>query len=247
MRASPLPLAVAACVLWIGCDSPAPGRGPTSSAAPGASAGPQAPSAAVAEPPKAPEIIVDRANVDVGKNRVSAGRGLADRAGALLHDAPGIEGRVIDVVAMRSASPSDVAAVVEGLRRIKASGVNVKTEARDSTTQALPLTLSTRLPDCATVAWIAKDASIEVWPAGGGTPKRVLRGLAGPDLTLGMEAIHKQGSECEATQFAVGADDAMSWGLVFDLATTALHQAWTRTDAVLLVTGATPGRRVPLP
>jgi len=137
--------------------------------------------------------------------------------------------------------------MVELLRQAGAGAIHVKTEARDSTTQELPIATATRLPDCATVAWIAKDASIEVWPAGGGTAKRVLRGLAGPDLTLGMEAMHKQGSECEASQIAVGADDSMTWGLAFDLATTALHQTWTRADAAVLVTGATPGRKVVLP
>ena len=42
-----------------------------------------------------------------------------------------------------------------------------------------------RVADCTTVAWIAKDAAIDVWPAGGGTAKRVIKGLAGPDMTLG--------------------------------------------------------------
>jgi hypothetical protein len=133
------------------------------------------------------------------------------------------------------------------LRQSKAAGINVKSEARDSTTQALPLGLPTRLPDCATVAWIARDASIDVWPVGGGAAKRILRGLGGPDLTLGMEAMRKDASECEATQFAVGADDGMTWGLIFDLAIAALHQPWTRTSAAVLVTGATPGRKLVVP
>ena len=190
---------------------------------------PFAPDASVATLP-APEIIVDRTNVDVGRRRLPAGEpGLGDRVEALVHGEASIEGCTIDVVAMRAARPSAVVSVVDALRRSKASAVNVKTEARDGTTLTLPVSLSGRLSDCATVAWITKDASVVVWPAGGGLAKRVPRGLAGPDLTLGLEAMHKCATACEATQFAAGADDAMGWGLVFDLALGALHAAWTRT------------------
>jgi hypothetical protein len=108
----------------------------------------------------------------------------------------------------------------------------------------LPVSLSSRLPDCATVAWITKDASVVVWPAGGGLAKRVIRGLAGPDLTLGLEAMRRCAAACEATQFAAGADDAMGWGLVFDLTMGALHASWTRTSAVVLATTPVPGRRL---
>lgn len=237
-------IVIAVYVVLAGCDNSAPGGAAAPSAAPEVG---HSPPAAAPAPLTAPEIIVDRGNVAVGKNRVPAGPGLADKAAVFLRDAPAIEGRAVDIVAMRDASPTDVAAMVDLIRTLKGSAVNVKTEARDSTTQALPLTLSTRVPDCATVAWITKDASIDVWPLGGGTVKRTLRGLAGPDLTLGMEAMHKETSQCEASAFAVGADDTMTWGLVFDLAMTALHQPWTRTSAAILVTGATPGHKVALP
>ena len=161
-----------------------------------------------------------------------------------MHGEASIEGCTVDVVAMRAARPSAVVSVVDALHRSKASAVNVKTEARDGTTLTLPVSLSVRLPDCATVAWITKDASIVVWPAGGGLAKRVIRGLAGPDLTLGLEAMRKSAVACEATQFAAGADDAMGWGLVFDLTMGALHASWTRTSAVVLATTPVPGRRL---
>lgn len=224
----------------LGCDA----SSPAGSAASGSSTQLSPPSSAAVQPPEAPEIIVDRVHVEIGKTRVAAGPGIAERAGVLLRGAPAIDGQTVGVIALRDASPSDVAAVIDLLRQSKAAGVDVKTEARDSTTQVVKLAISTRLPDCATVAWIAKDASIDVWPAGGGKATRILRGLAGPDLTLGAEAMRKQAGACEASELAVGADDAMSWGLVFDLAMSALHQPWTRASAALLVTGATPGRRL---
>ncbi|MDP8999406.1 MAG: hypothetical protein M3O46_04775 [Myxococcota bacterium] len=202
---------------------------------------------ALPEPPKAPDIIVDVANVSIGSDRVPAGQqGLADKVAVLLVGRPAIAGQVVDFVAMRSAKPSQVAAVVSALRRARATGVNVKTAARDDTTQKLALSFVTGVADCATVAWIAKDAAVDVWPAGGGTAKRIIKGMAGPDMTLGTEAVHKQAGGCNSPELIVGADERFSWGLVFDLAMMSLHEPGARTTAVVLVSNATPGRKIVL-
>lgn len=225
------------------CDSPKASPEGVSTAA-------VAPTQAAPAPPpeaQAPEIIVDHANVSVGKNRVPATEpNLADRVAVFLRGAPKIEGQTVDVVILRNAKPSQALGVLAALRQTQAAGANVKTETRDGATKALPVAFVAKLPDCATVAWIAKDASLDVWPAGGGRAKRVGRGLAGPDLTLGMDAFRAQAESCEASQFAVGADEAMTWGLVFDLAMEALHQTWTRTSAAVVVGDATPGRKLVL-
>jgi hypothetical protein len=228
--------------LVFGCDSPrtAPESAATSAAAP-------APAPAPPLEVQAPEIIVDHANVSVGKNRVSATEpNLADRVSVFLRGAQKIEGQTVDVVVLRNAKPSQAVGVLAALRQSRAVGANVKTETRDGATKALPVAFVTKLPDCATVAWIAKDASLDVWPAGGGRAKRVGRGLAGPDLTLGMDAFRAQSESCEASQFVVGADEAMTWGLVFDVAMEALHQTWTRTSAAVVIAEATPGRKLAL-
>jgi hypothetical protein len=201
--------------------------------------------AAPPEPPRAPEIIVDSANVSVGSERIPAGEpGLADKVAVFVVGRPAIAGQVVDFVAMRNARPSQVAAVASVLRRAKAAGVNVKTSNRSETTQQLPLSFASRVADCAPVAWIAKDAAIDVWPAGGGTAKRIIKGMAGPDMTLGTEAVLKQSSACGSPELLVGADDRFPWGLVFDLATMSLQAPGARSSAVLLVTNAAPGRKV---
>lgn len=235
----------AALVLTTACD-PEPSKGAAFDAAPAPIATPT-PAAARPEPPKAPDIIVDVANISIGTDRVPGGeQGLADKVAVFVTGRPAIAGQVVDFVAMRSAKPSQVAAVVSALRRAKASGVNVKTAARDDTTQKLPLSFAVSTADCATVAWIAKDAAIDVWPAGGGTAKRIIKGMAGPDMTLGTEAVRKQTSGCNAPELIVGADERFTWGLVFDLATMSLHEPGARTTAAALVTSATPGRRIVL-
>jgi hypothetical protein len=212
-----------------------------------AEAGPAAPAAAASAEPRAPDIVIDQSSIAIGSDRVSTVEpGLADKVAVFLVGRPMIEGRTVDVVAMRNVKPSYVTAVIAALRKGKASAAAVKSEARDGSTQRLPLSFTTSLPDCATVAWIAKDAAIDVWPAGGGTAKRIVKGLAGPDMTLGTEAVRKQWAGCAASEIVVGADDAMSWGLVFDLGTSALQAPGARASAAVLVSTVTPGRKLAL-
>jgi hypothetical protein len=245
---APLALAALAAALagLSACDSP--------------SADPERPAPAVSAPPpapppppepavaRAPEIIVDRSSAAIGVDHVASGEpAFSDRVSALLAGKPGVEGQGVDVVAMRNAKPSQVAAVVAALRGAKASAVTIKTAARDDTTQKVPLAFVPSLPDCAVVAWITKDGVIVVWPAGGGAPRRVGRGLAGPDMTLATDAVRAQWAGCNAGTIAVGGDDAMTWGLVFDLATSALQAPGSRASTVALLTTAAPGKKLVLP
>ena len=214
------------------------------------SAAPAAAPAAPAppEPPRAPEIIVDRSTIAIGSAHVATGEpALGEEVGALFGGQPMIEGHVPDLVAMRNAKPSQVAAVVGALQAAKATGARIKTAARDDTTQTLALSFASNVPDCTTVVWIAKDGVIDVWPAGGGAAKRIGRGLAGPDVTLGTDAVRAQWAGCNAAAIVVGAEDTMTWGLVFDLATTVLASPGSRANAAVLVTSAVPGHKLVLP
>jgi hypothetical protein len=185
--------------------------------------------------------------VSIGAQRFPAGTaGLADAIEGAVAGQASIAGQSVDFVAMRNAKPSQVAAVASALRRAKALHLNVKTEARDGTTQGLALSAPTSVADCTAIAWIAKDAAIDVWPAGGGTAKRIIKGIAGPDMTLGAEAVQKQLGGCTAPQLLVGADDHFPWGLVFDLATLALQESGRRAMSAVLLVSAVPGRKVVL-
>jgi hypothetical protein len=186
--------------------------------------------------------------VSVGNDRVATGEpGLAEKIGVFVRGRPMIEGSTVDLVAMRDAKPSQVMAAVTALRDANAIGVNVKTEARDSTTQKLALSFASSVPDCTVVAWIAKDAAIDTWPAGGGRAKRIVRGLAGPDVTLGTDAVREQWSGCASPTIVIGAEDTMTWGLLFDLATSALQAPGSRANAAVFVANAVPGRKLTLP
>jgi hypothetical protein len=234
----------AAALVLAACDKPSDAGGPTAEAGPVATAAAVAPAPA----PRAPEIIVDHANVSVGSDRVSTGEpALAQMVGVFVKGRPMIEGQAVDLVAMRNAKPSHVVAVLAALRAANASGANVKTEARDNTTQKLPVSFAASVPDCTIVAFIAKDAAIDIWPAGGGRAKRIVRGLAGPDVTLGTDAIREMWGTCGAPVIAVGAEDTMTWGLVFDLATNALQAPGSRANAAVLLRTAVPGRKLVMP
>lgn len=239
---------VLALALFLGCDRGDPG-GAASDRAGGGSASAQDARTAVPPPGPAPlqppEIIVNRTNLDVGRNRVAIGTpGLEEAALAALQGGASVVGASVDVVAMRSAVPSSVGATLGALRRAGAARARVKSETRDGSTQSLPVAFAQTVPDCTAVAWIGRGGGIDVWPAGGGSPKHVARGLAGPDLTLATDALHDATSNCESQEIVVGADDAMTWGLVFDLTMEALHQTWTRTSAALVTVGAIPGRKL---
>lgn len=242
MRSSPFPVVLALLLALAACDEKsAPPAAPEAGGA--AVATTSAPPAAP-EPPRAPDILVDAATVSIGSDRVPTGElGLADKVAVFLTGRPAIEGHTVSFVAMRPAKPSSVVAVVSALRKAKAAGAVVHTEARDGSTKDLPLSFATSSFDCAAVAWIAKDAAIDVWPAGGGTPKRVIRGLAGPDMTLGTEAVMKQSSGCNANELFLGADDALTWGLVFDLGTSVLGAPGARASAAVLMRDANLGRK----
>ena len=200
---------------------------------------------AAPDPPRAPDIVIDGTNVSVGTNRLATGElGLADKLAVFLTAQPMVAGNAVSFVAMRNAKPSRVAAVVAALRKAKAASAVVGTEARDGTTQRVSLSFTTGVADCTTVAWIAKDAAIDVWPAGGGTAKRIIKGLAGPDMTLGTEAMRAQWTRCSASELVVGADDVMPWGLVFDLATAGTQASGTHPSTAVLVTNPVPGRKL---
>jgi hypothetical protein len=245
---SPIGLSIAALAVvgcLASCDQGA--RAVTDSPAQAASLPPPAPTAPEVRD-DAPEIIVDHATVAVGKDRVPvAEAGLGDRVAALVAGRPGVEGRAVDLIVMRNVKPSYVVAVLQALHRAKAGGATVKSEARDGTTQAAAVSFAPAVPDCATVAWIAKDAAIDVWPAGGGAAKRVVRGLAGPDMTLGLAAVRERWEGCSAPEIVVGGDDAMTWGVVFDLTESALTAPGARVSAAIVVAAAVPGHKVALP
>jgi hypothetical protein len=158
-----------------------------------------------------------------------------------------VEGMGVVLVAARNARATRVALVVASLHDAKATDVEIKSTKRDNTTASLHVSWEAT-PPCTPVASIGKDVSIYVWNQGGGAPaKRFAKGMAGPDITLGSDALRKgmTSKTCNSALALLGADDGVMWGLLFDLALAANEgpTAGQRRFS-LLPESPVPGRKV---
>lgn len=184
-------------------------------------------SAALAPPPiaKPPFLSVDEKACYVGGDKVDLTAGDAKaRVAAILGTKPKVEGEMLELQALRDVKFAKMAALVEGARTAKAKGLTVKTSRRDQSMGELEVRFDhAPLASCSAVASIAKDNGINVWPAGGGTGDHFTKGMAGPDMTRGVAGAQKLANACaESFVWAVTAEESITWGLVFDLAVTAM-------------------------
>ncbi len=233
---------------FLGCDKEPAKIDPSASAAQAPSA-PVAPASAAVVLPKPPVIRVDDKVCSVNGEQVDLtlpdGKG---RIGAILIGAPLVAGEIVEFDAPRDAHTPKVAALVAALKKAKAKGVVARTPRRDGTMGTLPLALEhAPLSPCTVSASIGKDGSISVWPSGGGASQRFTHGFAGPDLTLGGDAIRKGAAACDSQLFVVGGEDNITWGLTFDLAmaikTTPLPNG-RASQTILHADPPSPGRKV---
>jgi hypothetical protein len=213
------------------------------------------PTAAPPQPPKsstptAPSIAVDDSSCTInGEPVLFSAADAQGRIAAVLTGKPLVEGQVVTFDAARDVKTPKVAAVVAALRKVKAKGAVVHTPMRDKNMGELTLLLQhSPLADCSAVGMVNKDGSIAVWPVGGGVAQKFVRGFAGPDLTLGPEALQKLAGGCDSATWLLAADENIPWGLTFDLALAtrgAEGGAAMRPNQVLLVTEApVAGRKV---
>lgn len=186
---------------------------------------PDASAAATAAPtppaPKPPKILIEPGTFAIDAERVSpTDPDPVGQIATLVTGKPQVEGAIVEIEVKRAAKPSQMVTMMAALKKAKAKGVIAKTENRDKVVMPFTLTFAAPpQPDCAVVAYIAKDSKINVWTLGGGAAKTYSKGFAGPDMTLGTEGVRESVARCDAPILFVGADDAMNWGLVYDLAT----------------------------
>jgi hypothetical protein len=200
-----------------------------------------------AEPPKATALTVDDTGFVANGTRADfTAPDFKGRVTALLASTPKIEGESLQLEASRKAPTQKVALVARALAAAKAKDIAVKTPTRDRVPALLPIA-SSAPPSCSAAGYINKDVSVAVWTAGGGTATRFTKGFAGPDLTLGSEAMRKASGACDSGTFYIGADESITWGLAFDLAMAARTSEAgpaRATTAAFLPDNASPGRPV---
>jgi hypothetical protein len=204
-------------------DKPKDGTKEKEKGAPSATAS-AAPSAAPsAEPPEptATTLSMDDVALTVNADKVPfEGPDAKGRLALALAGKPKIAGETVALVVMRAAKAPKVTLVAAALKDQKAKGLVLKAQTRDGKMSEIPVTFGVSAP-CVAVAAIGKDVAINVWTLGGTTAKRFAKGMAGPDLTLGSEGLRKQASACDTKVAVLGADESVTFGLVFDLALAA--------------------------
>lgn len=203
-------------------------------------------------PPRAPTIGVDDGACTIDGDRIDfASADPRGRIAAALAGKKLVVGERLAIDLVRSVKTPNVGHVVAAAKKAKAAGVALRTPKRDGSVGELLVRFDLPAPaPCSAVGLVAKDGSIAVWPLGGGTAKRFVRGYAGPDITLGSEALAAAVKGCESSSFFVGADDTVPWGLAFDLqaAIRDPSDAGARVTAapVVLTEAPVAGRKVVL-
>jgi hypothetical protein len=201
--------------------------------------------------PAAPAISVDDTACTInGEEVLFMAPDAPARILALVSSKPLVEGQVVTFDATREAKTPRVEAVVAVIKKAKAKGARIHTSMRDGSMGELLLTfVHGAVSECAPVAKVARDGSIEVWSAWGGTAQKFTHGFAGPDLTLGTQGLRKVSAACSSSVWLLGADDNIAWGLTFDLAMRARTDteggvAMRASDVVLLTRAPVAGRKV---
>lgn len=228
--------------LGVGCDEKPPAK---ADAAPAATA-PVPSASAVEEAPLVTTLSMDDKALSVnGDKVVFDAPDTRGRVAAALAGKPKIAGEAVSLAVVRTTHAAKVALVVAVLRDAKAGSVRVKAQKRDNAMSEITVAWDTP-PACAAVASIGKDASISVWTAGGTLAKRFAKGMAGPDVTLGSEGFRKVMGACESPIALLGADESVTFGLLFDLALATKETEDKRVAALRfgLPLEAVPGRKV---
>jgi hypothetical protein len=205
------------------------------------------------KPPEAPTMTIlsmGESALTVNATRVSLeGSDVRSRVAVEVLGKPKIAGETVTLVVTRKPKFAKVSAVLLGLKDAKAIAVIIKGPKRDGATGELRVGYGP-ISACTAVAHIGTDVAISVWSAGGGGVKRLAKGMAGPDTTLGSQAFEKSVNACDSTAAVLSADESITWGLAFDLAIASKEAAPTGFKAqhfTLLSEPGAPGKKVTLP
>jgi hypothetical protein len=244
-------LAIAALAMLAACDDPPNKLGALIDAGAASSAQP-ATTPTPPEAPKPPSIAIAPGEYVVNAEHILVSDpDVVGRLVANLTGKPLVEGAIVPFDAPRAVKPSQVVAMLQALQKAKAKGALARTENRDKVVVPLALSFSTAgAPPCTPVALITKESRISVWTMGGQVAHTFTKGFAGPDMTLGTEQVRTNASHCDSPYLVVAGDEAMIWGLVYDLATMSMVApagATSKTTQVVVAPATiVPGRKVTL-
>jgi hypothetical protein len=163
-------------------------------------------------------VVTDEA----GKPRV---QGLEQLQKDLTAEKEYIAGKEVLLTVGRKANPSWVTTYLAELEKLGPSGVKIGTETRTEYPKEVAFALegaSGNVAPCTLAGAILEDRSTAIWKVAGGTARKRGRGMGGPDLTMTGDTIVSMAKGCDSTLFVVSGADGVEWGLIYDLAASAM-------------------------
>lgn len=129
-----------------------------------------------------------------------------------------IKGKGVTLAILKKAKTTDVVAVVNELGAAGAPTVTIKVgDTRKDLPSELVVTPRNQYtetpPACAVVGIITAKLETDIWAVQGGTAKKHVKGMAGPDLSNAGESLQKDLKKCDAKVAFFTADDTHEWAV----------------------------------
>jgi len=127
-----------------------------------------------------------------------------------------IKGKGVTLAILKKAKTTDVVAVVRELGAAGAPTVTIKVgDTRKDLPTELVVTPQGQFKEtpaaCSIVGIITGKLETDIWSVQGGTAKKHVKGMAGPDLSNAGESIQKDVKKCDSRVAFFTADDTLDW------------------------------------
>ncbi len=210
------------------------------------------------EPESPPHLLIGESGPSVRGMSVmlSQPNGSPDVAGRdklrtyLEEEAKFLKDQDLRVVVNRKAKPVWVSIFLSELSKHTPSKVTIATETRSDFPKEVEFAIEQLLDDpdpCTLVGTITHDRGTAIWRLKGGTARKRSRGMGGPDLSMTADTIENMAKGCDSDLFFVTGAEGVEWGLVYDLAASAVAlDKVTLKRAVVPTQTATAGRKLKL-
>lgn len=177
-------------------------------------------------------------------------QGLEKLASYLSEEQQFITGQDLEISVERQAKPEWVAVFLSALTRLSPAKITVTTSTRaefPSKVEFVPEEKLPKLDPCTLVGTITQDRGTAIWRVSGGTARKRGRGMGGPDLSMTADTILSMKKGCESNVFITSAASGVEWGLVYDLAASAMAlEKANLTRAVIPVAPVVAGNKLEL-
>jgi hypothetical protein len=205
------------------------------------------PPAPLPPPKRAPELAVDEISPKVGFSRAVLFKpdgkpnpeGQSQLVAELTEAKDYVAGKDVTLTVHRQAKTAWVTAYLAELGKLGPSSVSLQTETRSDYPKQIKVVPQNRVEKpaaCSLVGMILENRATAIWRLSGGTARKRDRGMGGPDLTMTGDTIESMAKGCkESSLFFVQGAEGVEWGLVYDLAASALAHPKAGLDVAVIL------------